>query len=181
MEINIAQKEVRTVFLGGSVGQAVSGLLWLVSSALGTWVSVRYGVIALAIGGMFIFPMTQLALRILGRKAGLRRENPFNQLAMQSAFIIPFCLPVIGAASLYNINWFYPAFLIVVGAHYLPFMTLYGMWQYGVLAVALIGAGILVGMYFPINFATGGWIGAVILLIFAVYAFSISRNEGASR
>lgn len=179
MEVREAQGEVHSVFLGGSVGQAVSGLIWLVSAALGTWGSVTNAVIALAIGGMFIFPLTQLALRLLGHRAGLRKENPFNALAMQTAFIIPICLPVIGAAALYNINWFYPAFLIVVGAHYLPFITLYGMREYAVLAAAFIGAGFLIGMYFSINFTTGGWVGAVILLLFAAYVF-IFRMSGRS-
>ena len=181
MDIKEAQHEVRTVFLGGSVGQAVSGLIWLVSAALGTWGSLQQAIFALAVGGMFIFPLTQLALRLLGGRAGLRRENPFNSLAMQTAFIVPLSIPVIGAAALYNINWFYPAFLIVVGAHYLPFMTLYGMWQYGILAAAMIGAGILVGMYFAVNFSTGGWIGAVILLVFAVYAFTATRGKTGQR
>lgn len=50
MQIHDAQKEVRTVFIGGSIGQAVSGIIWLISAALGTWVSVRLGIIALAVG-----------------------------------------------------------------------------------------------------------------------------------
>ncbi|MEZ4837201.1 MAG: hypothetical protein R2873_35255 [Caldilineaceae bacterium] len=180
MEVSQAQREVRTVFLGGSIGQAVSGVIWLISAALGTWVSVRYGVVALAVGGAAIFLLTQLTLKIMGRRVGLDRSNPFNQLAMQTAFIVPLCLPVIGAATLYNVNWFYPAFLIVVGAHYLPFVTLYGMWQYGVLGALFIGSGFLIGMYLPHNFALGGWVGAAILLIFAA-VIAVTRNSDESQ
>ena len=31
------------------------------------------------------------------------------------------------AAALYETNWFYPAFMVIIGAHYLPFSHLYGM------------------------------------------------------
>lgn len=96
MEISDAQQEVRSAYRDGVVGQTVSGLIWLLSAALGTWVSVRTGVIALAVGGIFIFPLTQLALRILGGPTKLRSENPLNGLAMQVAFILPVSIPSSG-------------------------------------------------------------------------------------
>jgi len=87
---------------------------------------------------------------------------------MQVAFIVPLSLPVIGAASLYNINWFYPAFMLVLGVHYMPFIFLYDMWEFAVLAAALIGGGVAIGLYIPHTFALGGWIAGVLLLLFAV-------------
>ena len=69
-------------------------------------------------------------------------------LAMQVAFTIPLNLPVVAAAALYRLNWFYPACMIVVGTHYLPFIFLYGMWQFGVLAAVLIGGGVTIGLMF---------------------------------
>ncbi len=174
METREAQQQVRQVYLGGSVGQAVSGAIWLASTALATWAGSRYGILVLVLGGVFIFPLTQLVIRLSGRPATLPRENPFNQLAMQVAFIVPFCLPVIGAATLYHTGWFYPAFMIVVGAHYLPFATLYGMWQYLVLGGVLIGGGVAIGMLLPAAFTAGGWFTAVVLLIFAIYVW---RNK----
>jgi hypothetical protein len=177
MEIAAAQKEVRSVFLGGSVGQLVSGVLWLISTVLGTWVSIRYGILLLVLGGIFIFPLTQLALKILGQRASLSRENPFNLLAMQIAFIIPLSLPVIAAAAMYNINWFYPAFMIIVGVHYMPFIFLYGMWQYGVLAALLIGGGTAVGMILPHAFSVGGWFTTAALLLFALMAWKLPASK----
>lgn len=167
MQIQTAQEEVRSVFLGGAIGQAVSGIIWLISTVVGVWISVRYGILVLAVGGAFIFPLTQLALKVSGRRASLSRENPFNQLAMQIAFIVPLCLPLIGAATLYNVNWFYPAFMLVVGVHYMPFIFLYGMWQYAILAAALIGGSVAIGLTQPENFSLGGWMTALVLLIFA--------------
>jgi hypothetical protein len=177
MQIHDAQKEVRTVFIGGSIGQAVSGIIWLISAALGTWVSVRLGIIALAVGGVFIFPLTQLSLKLIKHQSTLPRTNPLNQLAMQIAFIVPLNLPVIGAAALHNVNWFYPAFMIVIGTHYMPFMFLYGMWQYAILAATLIGGGVLIGIYLPNLFVVGGWLTALLLLIFALIIWRIFVKE----
>ncbi len=44
---------------------------------------------------------------------------------------------------LYRLNWFFPALMILVGAHYLPFATLYGMRIFMFLAGILIAAGVV--------------------------------------
>jgi hypothetical protein len=176
MDIQTAQHESRSVFINGSVGQAVSGLIWLVSAVLATWVSTQAGIIVLVFGGMAIFPLTQLALRLIGHRASLSRENPFNALAMQVAFIVPLLLPVIYMAARGNINWFYPAFMIVVGAHYLPFMTLYGMWQFAILGGGLITGGVALGIFAPHLFTPGGWLTAVALLLFAGFAWKLRKD-----
>ena len=177
MTVADAQREARTVFLGGSVGQVVSGAIWLVSAGLGTWVGTREGILALVVGGMFIYPLTQLVLRLLGRPGALGRGNPLRPLAVQVAFIVPLTLPVVGGAALHNVNWFYPGCMIVVGAHYMPFMTLYGMWQYGVLAAVLMAGGLLLGLMVPHEFALGGWLGGAAMLLFGVAAGAIARRE----
>jgi hypothetical protein len=169
MEIKSAQQDVQSTFLRGSVGQMVSGLIWLVSAALGTWVSERAAILVLVLAGALIFPLTQLGLRLLGRPAGLPKGHPMNALAAQVAFIAPLSLPVIGAAALYNINWFYPAFMLILGTHYMPFMFLYGMWEFGVLAALLIGGGVAIGRFSPDAFTVGGWYTAAVLLLFALF------------
>lgn len=168
MEISDAQREVRSVYRDGAVGQTVSGLIWLLSASLGTWVSVRSSIVTLAVGGMFIFPLTQFVLRLLGGPTTLQTENPLNGLAMQVAFIIPLTIPVIGAATLNNVNWFYPAFMVIVGAHYLPFVFLYGMQEYGILAAILIAGGVTIGYVLPNTFSSGGWFTAATLLLFGI-------------
>lgn len=168
MEIKSAQHDVQSTFLRGSVGQTVSGVIWLFSAALGTWVSERYAILVLVFAGIFIFPLTQLTLRLLGHPAGLPKGHPMNQLAMQVAFIVPLSLPVVGAAALYNIDWFYPAFILVLGTHYLPFMFLYGMWEFGMLSALLIGGGVAIGMLLPHSFTAGGWFTGIVLLGFAL-------------
>ena len=69
MEIKSAQQDMRSAFLRGSVGQAVSGAIWLTSAALGTWVNEHYAIIVLVLVGIFIFPLTQMTLRLLNHSA----------------------------------------------------------------------------------------------------------------
>lgn len=179
MIIADAQREVRSVYLGGSVGQAISGLIWLISAALSTWVSTQTGVLALVFGGVFIFPLTQLVLKLLGQKASLSRKNPMQSLAMQVAFIVPLCIPLILGATATTSNWFYAGFMIVVGAHYLPFIFLYGMKHFAVLAALLLGGGVYLGMAQPaaLPWTAGGWFTAVVLLVFAVVVWVTAPHK----
>ena len=177
MQIAEAQREVRTVFLGGFVGQAVSSALWLVSAAAATWGAPRRGIVILAVGGAFIFPLTQAILRLMGRRASLSQDNPMGRLAMQVAFTVPLNLLVVAGATLYRLNWFYPACMIVVGSHYLPFVFLYGMWQFWILGGLLVTGGLVIGLYVPASFTLGGWVTGAILLIFAFVGRSVARTE----
>ncbi|MHC5065991.1 MAG: DUF7010 family protein [Planctomycetota bacterium] len=177
MLIEDAQKEVRRVFIGGFVGQMVSGILWLTSACLATWSSPRSAITFLVVGGMFIFPLTQLCLRLMGRQHALSKGNPLNGLGMQIAFTLPLTLPVVGAAALYRLEWFYPAFMIVLGAHYLPFTFLYGMRMYIPLAGLLIASGVALGMYLPNPFPAGAWVTSLQLMVFALIARALSAAE----
>ncbi len=177
MHITDAQRDVRTVFMGGFAGQLVCGALWLISAALATWHSQRAAIAVLVIGGVFIFPLSQLVLRLMGRPASLPKGHPMNALGMQTAFLIPLTLPLIGAATVYRLNWFYPAFMISVGAHYLPFMFLYGMWQYGALAAVLVSGGLVFGLYVPSGFNVGGWFTAFVLIMFAFLGRAVVLQE----
>lgn len=176
MHISDAQRDVRVTFLGGFPGQLVSALIWFASAVLATWISPRAGILTLVFGGMLIFPLTQLTLRLMGRPASLPKGHPMNALAMQIAFLVPLGLPLVGAAALHRLSWFYPAFLLVVGAHYLPFTFLYGMRQFIALAALMMTAGLLIGLYVPSPFSLGGWIGAALLLLFAFTGLRQARD-----
>jgi hypothetical protein len=178
--IQDAQREIRTHFIGGSYGQFVSGSLWLASSALATWRSPGLGMLFLVIGGMFIFPLTQLLIRLENRGTRVSPENSLNQLGMQVAFVLPLSMPLLLAVVRYRESWFYPAMMILVGAHYLPFAFLYGMRMFLGLAAALLAAGLLVAMYAPTAFTAGGWIAAAILLMFGLAGRVLVAREAAS-
>jgi hypothetical protein len=149
MFIKEAQREIRSVFFGGFVGQLIAGIIWALSAVVSTWGTARLGMAVLFFVSMLLFPLTQFILKLIRRPVKLSAENTLNQLAMQIAFTVPIGFLLVGAATLYRENWFYPASMVVVGAHYLPFIFLYGMPQFGILAGLLIAGGIGIGLYKP--------------------------------
>jgi len=177
MEITTAQKDVRDVFMGGFAGQLVSAMVWGASGAACTWHSLRLGELVLILGGFFIFPLTQLVLRSMGHAYRLPKEHPMNALGMQVAFTLPLTLPlVIGIAALHP-AWFYPAFMITLGAHYLPFIFMYGMWQFGVLSATLVASGIAIAMYVPVPASLGAWLTGALLFAFAFVGRRVARSN----
>ena len=172
-----SQKEIRSAFLGGFAGQLISGLLWLIASAISVFAAPRYGMLFLFFGCMFIFPLTQLALSIMGRPAKVEKENGLWSLGTQVALTVPINFLLVGAAILYKEMWFFPAAMVIVGAHYLPFITLYGMKMFGILAVMLIISGTGLALYGPLIFSLGGWFTGVVLIVFAFIGRAIVLKE----
>jgi hypothetical protein len=177
VEILAAQRDVRKAYLGGFAGQLVSGSIWFLSAAAATWYSRTAAILILAVGGAFIFPLTLIVLRLMSHRATLPKGHPMNHLAMQIAFGMVMTFPLIYAAASYHIYWFYPAFMIAVGAHYLPFTFLYGMRQFAVLSVLLVVGGVLIGVNLPSNFSLGGWVTAVVLMFFAFLGLRTARRD----
>lgn len=180
MTISEAQREMRSAFLGGFVGQSVSAVLWIVSAALATWGSTSHAIAFLLISGVFIFPLTQLGLRVIGRPGRVAAENSLYGLGAQVALTLPLSLPVVGAAALYRLEWFFPAFMIVLGAHYLPFVFLYGMRMFGLLGAILWAAGMALGLWIEAPLATGAWLTSVVLIGFAVGGRWLTLQEEAT-
>ncbi len=176
MEIADAQRDVRETFMGGFAGQLVSAVLWCGSAAIGTWHSLRLAQLVLVLGGFFIFPFTQLLLRSMGHPYSLPKGHPMNALGIQVAFTLPLTLPLVIGITALHPAWFYPAFMIALGAHYLPFIFMYGMWQFGVLSATLIASGIAI-VYVPTPVTLGAWLTASLLFIFAFIGRRAARPE----
>lgn len=128
---------------------------------------------------MFIFPLTRVGLTLVGRPGRVGPANTLASLGAQAAFVLPASLPVVGAAALYRLDWFYPAMMVILGAHYIPFVFLYGMRMFALLAALLWGAGVLLALRIPLGFSAGAWIWGGILLIFAFIGRGLVLKEEA--
>lgn len=182
MLVQDAQREVRTVFVGGFWGQLVTSIIWLSSAGIATWVSPKAGIWTVMVGGFFIYPLTQLLLRLSGRRASLARDNSLGKLGMQIAFAggVPMLLLV--PVTEFRLTLFYPALMVLVGAHYLPFTFLYGMRIFMLLGAALAGSGVAIAFCAPRSFSLGGWIGGCILFVFAWTArIAVGAEERSER
>ncbi len=69
--------------------------------------------------------------------------------------------------------------MIVLGAHYLPFVFMYGMWQFSVLCAVLVSGGLLIGMYVPQPVSLGAWLTSFVLLIFALIGRTVALREAS--
>ena len=181
MDVQDAQREMRYFYHGGFWGQLVSSVIWMLSATLGTWVSPRASILTVVIGGFLIFPLTQMLLRSSRRRTSVSTANPFTSLGMQVAFVLPFSMLLLVPVSLYRLNWFFPALMILVGAHYLPFATLYGMRMFVFLAGILIATGVGIALYFVGTFTVGAWVGALILFVFACVGRSIATRDASAQ
>jgi hypothetical protein len=177
MDIVDAQREMRFRYSGGFYGQAVAGMIWLVSASFASWSSPRNAITILVIGGFFIFAITELLVRTIGSRLKLDSRNSLPQLGMQAAFVLPLSMPLLLPVSRYELNWFYPALMILLGAHYLPFVFLYGMRMFAVLAAALLGGGIVIALYLSSRFSIGAWYTGTVLLIFAAVGKLLVYSE----
>jgi hypothetical protein len=177
MDIVDAQREMRTRFAGGFYGQLVSGVLWLVSASLATWSTPRAAITTLVLGGVLIFPTTELLIRFVGGRSPLSEQNSLRHLGMQAAFVLPLSMPLLLPVGLYRLNWFYPAMMVLLGAHYLPFVFLYGMRMFAALAALVVGGGWVVAMYWSDSFSAGAWYTAAVLVLFAGVGRTIVRRE----
>jgi hypothetical protein len=103
---------------------------------------------------------------------------------MQVAFVLPFSMPLLLPVGLYRLNWFCPALMVLLGAHYLPFVFLYGMRMFAALAALLVGGGVILAIYWSASFSAGAWYAGATLLLFAGMGRAIVRREardGAAR
>ena len=64
MRIAEAQREVRSVFFGGFVGQLAAGAIWVLSAAVSVWSAPRHGMAVLFFASMMLFPLTSVCPEI---------------------------------------------------------------------------------------------------------------------
>jgi hypothetical protein len=176
MNIAEAQKELRAHFTGGFYGQLVSSAIWAISASLAVSVSSSAAIAALVFGGFLIFPITELLTRF-SRAPALSKTNELKWLGMQVAFVLPVSMLLLFPVVRYSVYLFYPAMMVLLGAHYIPFVFLYGMRVYAGLAVLLVCGGTFIPQYPRQSFSIGAWYTAAVLLGFALLARAIVVKE----
>ena len=177
MEITAAQADVRRVYRHGAVGQVVTALVWAVSAIIAARGIPGGAPLALFLGGMLIFPLTTLGLRLLGGPVALPAGHPMSALAFQTAMQVPLGLLVALVLASFDENFFFPAAMVLVGAHYLPFVFLYGMRLFLLLAIPMVVAGICIAIFLPSFSVIGAWFTVTLLLLFAIGAFAHDRRS----
>lgn len=175
-----AQAEVRAAYRSASVGQVYSGLVWIASAAAWMWASVGVGMAVLVVGGFLIYPVTVVGCRALGAAATIPADNPLREAGFAIPIVGALCIPAAAGAAVAESDWFFPAFMVVMGAHYLPFSHLYGMRVFVPLGLGMWAVGLVVGLWFPTAAAAAGAATGSALVAVGIAAARGHRREFAA-
>lgn len=170
MNLQDAQAEFRRGFISGAPGVLASALAWFAAAFTAWRISPEQSIWVLFIGGMLIYPAGLVIAKLLGASGAASKANPLTPLALATTFWLMFSLPIAYVVSLYRIELFFSAMLLVIGGRYLTFGALYGMRAFWVLGFALAGAGFALA-YFNAPVAFAAVTGASIEVLFALVMF----------
>lgn len=180
VQVEAAQAQMRVIYRSGSVGAAVAGAVWLASASTTVLAGAGWGIAVMMGAGFFIYPLTQVALRLLGGPASVPRDNPLRELAVEVPLVGPLMIPLVGAATLYRAEWFYPAFMLAMGGHYLPFSFLYGMRGFVVLGAVMSIGGLVMAVWASGLAVAGAYATSMALFVFAAIAWRDDQVERSS-
>ncbi len=167
MNFKDAQYDMRYAYFGGGPGVLASALIWFAAGIVALFASENSSMLTLFFGGMFIYPLGLVFVKILKRPAKHQPENPLGMLAVETTFIL--LLGLILAFAMVNayVEWFFPTMLLVIGGRYFVFSTIYGMRLYWLLAIFLVLAGIGLGISHA-PFYYGAFAGGILELLFSI-------------
>ena len=172
--------DYRQCHLGGAVYLAVEGILWLLSATFGAAGLIPVAMLILLIGGMFIHPIVAMCSKLL-KLPSPDKSSKLSILITWIALTIPLGLPLIFMATTTgHTNLFFPAFTVLVGAHWLPFVYVYSMNSFIMIAAIMVLTGSFFGFVFTQSFSACGFVAGGILLLFAGIHFFIVRRESLS-
>lgn len=170
MNIQDAQSDLRRAYWGGGPGVLLSGLVWLAAGVGAVAHTHLTSVLIFFFGGMLIHPLGIAISKAVKRSGKHQSDNPLATLAIENTVVL--FMGLFLAYILFQVDprWFYPTMLVIIGARYAQFQTLYGMRVYWILGAALLFAGIAI-FILTVPFYIGAFTGGIIELIGALAIF----------
>jgi len=166
MNIKEAQEDMRSAYYGGAPGALISGLVWLTAGITAVMSTTQMSVLVFFFGGMLIHPLGILVSKAFKCSGKHSKGNPLSNLAMESTVLLFIGLFIAYLSLQFKPIWFFSIMILIIGARYLIFATIYGMRLYWVFGAALIVTGIG-GIFFSQQFACIGILGGILEILFA--------------
>lgn len=141
MDVREAQLDLQRAYVGGGPGVIVSGLIWLTAGVVAHSEGVRTAFAVLFIGGMLIFPLTALAVRVFFRRPKPAAKNPFGATVLECTIAMIGGLIAAWLFLPFQPDFVFPLAAIAVGTHYAVFRTAYGDALFWVLAGLVTAVG----------------------------------------
>ena len=179
MNFKELQKDMRVAYAGGGTGILVSSIIWFASGLVGIYSTKEISILTFFLGGMLIYPFGIFSTKLLNRTGKHRKNNPLAFLAFESTAIL--FIGLFLAYSIFQIEkqWFFPVMLMIIGARYLVFQSIYGMKAYWILGLLLTVSGMLC-LISNQPFHFGGILGGIIELIFGVLIIRLEGKKNES-
>lgn len=166
------QQDMRRGYIWGATGIMTSGLVWLAAGLVAYFNDPRNAIWTLFIGAAFIVPVSNLIDRAFGAPGKHTQGNRLSALALETTVFMLMCLPLAYGLSLYRIEWFFPAVLMIIGGRYLVFGTVFGTFLYWLLGAAL-GIGAIAAYRFAFPPHQAALLGAAIELVFGAALLAV--------
>jgi hypothetical protein len=165
------QGEMRHAHCDGAPGILVSGLVWVAATLVCQFMGIHQAVWTLLIGGAFIYPVSTVLTKALGRPGKTGSTNALNQLGMASTIWLIVCCAM--AYGLYRLMpaLFFPAMMVTIGSRYLVFASMYGRPVFWVMGTSLIAAGV-VAFFMAMPPVLAAALGGAIEVLFACFVFA---------
>ena len=173
MTIAECQDNMRQAYAGGATGIFASALIWFIAAIIAYFGTPTQSVIGIYVGGMFIFPLSIIFSKLIGRSGVHDSKNVLGKLAIETTIFMLVCFPIAYAASISHIEWFYPAMLCIIGGRYFIFSTIYGLKIYWLLGSTLLCSALFL-LFFGKEFYLGALTGALIEFLFAFLVYKKS-------
>lgn len=169
------QRDMRAAYAGGGPGMFASALAWLTAGIVALQVSPERAVLALFAGGMLIHPVGVLLTKAIGHRGQHSHGNALGTLALETTVWLVLSMPLAYVVSLYRVDLFFPAMMLVIGGRYTTFATIYGTRVYWACGGALVAAAYALA---SLKAAPGpaALTGAAIEAAFAVWIVATARR-----
>ncbi len=166
---------MRDAYAGGGPGMFASALAWLAAGIVAVQVSPERAVLTLFAGGMLIHPVGVLLTKAIGHRGQHRHGNALGTLALETTVWLVLSMPLAYVVSLYRVDLFFPAMMLVIGGRYATFATIYGTRVYWACGGALVAAAYALA---SLKAAPGpaALTGAAIEAAFAVWIVATARR-----
>ncbi|MBF7072306.1 hypothetical protein ISG33_02670 [Glaciecola sp. MH2013] len=174
MDFTQSQQDMNASYVGGATGVLASGLIWLCAAIIAMTVTEKASMAALFVGGMFIFPLSIVFSKLLSASGKHSSQNLLRHLALETLPILFVGLLIAFYVAQIKVELFFPIMLMVIGARYFAFQTMYSLKAYWLLGALLVIAGVI-SASLSLPFVFGAFAGGIIEVVFAIILFKQSK------
>jgi hypothetical protein len=168
MIISEAQRDIRRAYVGGGPGVVVSAIVWLGAGIVQHKSDATHAFAVLFFGGMFIYPISMLASRVLFHRRKEVAANPLGMTALESTIAMIGGLFGAWLFLAHEPAWAFPFAAIAVGTHYAVFRTVYGDNMFWLLSAIITAVGLWQILGTPLPGGTILWVALVEFIFGAI-------------